>query len=276
MTRYELWNHIISTSDELEELTRRYDELDEEGRLPEKRSQAKRSESPQLETRWRELDEDEEVEELSMSMSVIEIEQASLEPLQRGARASIEGLWEQLRTHEQLANQDAFTRVRDALVIHFDERILELLPRDLRPSWTLLQTAYTGSRVGGDDFYRFVDSALGDRSVPSLVFEVYYFCLSHEFEGRYANDHAAIREYERNVETRIEVETPEVPRAEEPTRVTLREPWPTRRYYILAALIVLAYTLLLTLWTNRGAEEPGAEALGNTPLSVMLGGRRAP
>lgn len=252
MTRHEFWRQIIAVSDELDEKTKRHAELDANGNLPSTPLPA-RTGPPLRETKWRALDQAPATTQALETETNAQDDHARLEPLQELARNRTATLWKQLGQDPELADIDAFVQVRNALVIHFDERILERLPDYLRSSWTHLQTEHTGSSVGGEDFYRAVDQALNDRSLPSLVFEVYHFCLSHGFEGRHANHAAQIQEYERNLEAHITFNSPKVPRPRAKSNKAFSEPWPARRYYILTVLGAVLYAVLLTWWSNYDA-----------------------
>lgn len=270
MTRYEFWRQIIAVSDELDEKAARHAELDADGKLRTD-TQPARTGPPQRETKWRALDERRAAAQAPESETDAQDDRARIEPLQALARSRSAALWKQLAEHPELGEGDAFGRVRTALAIHFDERVLERLPDYLRSSWTRLQTEFTGSSVGGEDFYRFVDQALVDRSLPSLVFEVYHFCLSHGFEGRHANNPGQIEEYERNLEGHITFELPKLPRARVKSSKTLGEPWPARRYYILTLLGAVFYALLLTWWSNYEAPQQHRPAASSTASDTESG-----
>lgn len=117
---------------------------------------------------------------------------------------------ERITTLDQtLGSERGREEVIKALVLYFDERIMVRLPDYLRLGWPLLQIAYTGAPTGGDDFYRFVSDLRAKATTPSLVFEVYYFCLENGFVGRYANDLASIERYQQWIREAIEL--PRVP-----------------------------------------------------------------
>lgn len=139
----------------------------------------------------------------SRSPQITEDERRTLAELSSRVRERIYGL------DQTLASERGREEVIKALALYFDERIMVRLPEYLRLGWPLLQTAYTGATTGGDDFYRFVSELRARPTTPSLVFEVYYFCLENGFVGRYANDLASIERYQQWIREAIEL--PRVP-----------------------------------------------------------------
>ena len=138
-----------------------------------------------------------------------------------------------------------------ALVLYFDERIMDQLPEFLATSWPLLQTRFTGRKTGGSDFFHVIDELLKAESQPALVFEVYYFCLSSGFLGQYADDLAALDRYKQRLRARIIAPEPQrQPR--EP--VAAASPVPIKSpalYYAVAVAVVVVVGLALTVWSNQ-------------------------
>lgn len=137
----------------------------------------------------------------------------------------------------------------NALVIYYDERIMERLPDYLRPSWPLLQREITGSITGGEDFYRFASEL--PASTPSFVFEVYYFCLANGFVGRYANDMESIQRHEHRL--RESIEQPNVPTdSPDTTEVWTGTFKPIAAWvpYTVSLLGVVVITATLTVLSN--------------------------
>jgi len=173
-----------------------------------------------------------------------ERDRSGLVALRAKVRARLDELW------ARLEGQPGFERIRSALVIYFDERVMGSLPEYLRLSWPLLQTEFTGSTSGGDDFYRLIDVALDDPRAPSLVFEINRFCLAHGFRGRYTNDLERIAEYERKLLARIEVAPPRAAGREPGDEAEPRRPWPLWAYYVVAAIFVVGLSVALTVLSN--------------------------
>lgn len=259
MMRQQLWTAIIATSAAIERLVvslgERRESASTAADAPSMAVAAPaRTRPPRLETAWRNLAP--EARESAGSLRVIddtaETGRDGLGALQQQVRAQLDGLW------SQLADVHGFAAIQRALLIYFDERIMSTLPEQQRLSWPLLQTQHTGSRAGGEDFYRFVDAALDDPKTPSLVFEVDYFCLRHGFRGRYVHNPAQIETYEQRLLARIEVPPAAVSRREASDGDAPPRPWPPWLYYLLALLLVVGACVLATAASNI---EPEAREL---------------
>ena len=138
-----------------------------------------------------------------------------------------------------------------ALVLYFDEYIMDELPDFLATSWPLLQTRLTGRKTGGSDFFRLIDRLLDAEPQPGFVFEVYLFCLNSGFQGQYADDLVSLEACKQRVRSRVAAPLPQrQPR--EPAAAA--SPAPIKRpalYYLAALAVVLAVGAVLTVWSNR-------------------------
>lgn len=254
-TRYQVWAAIVDTTHELERLV-----AAEVGDLPQRgplASVAVRTGPPQLETSWRDpgaggvgMGERAEASAMLRVAEPDDRDRASLTQLRASMGACVNLLWARLET------QRGNARIREALVIYFDERVMASLPEYLRLSWPLLQTELTGSKTGGSDFFRFIDRALDDPKTPPLVFEVYYFCLNHGFHGRYSNELAQLDAYRRKLVSRIEVSELLAAPAMDTNEGSLGKPWPPWAYYAVAGVAVVLITIFATVASNYRSDEP--------------------
>ncbi|PRQ08677.1 DotU family type IV/VI secretion system protein [Enhygromyxa salina] len=254
-TRYQVWAAIVDTTHELERLV-----ATEVGDLPQRgplASAAVRTRPPQLETSWRDpgaigggVGERAEASAMLRVAEPDDRDRASLTKLRASVSARVNLLWARLET------QRGNTQIREALVIYFDERVMASLPEYLRLSWPLLQTDLTRSKTGGSDFFRFIDRALDDPKTPQLVFEVYYFCLNHGFQGRYSNELAQLDAYRRKLVARVEVSVPSAEAAPAETEGNLGKPWPVWAYYLVAGVAVVVISVLATVLSNYRSTEP--------------------
>ncbi|MEM9458694.1 MAG: DotU family type IV/VI secretion system protein [Myxococcota bacterium] len=194
---------------------------------------------------------------------VAEMERRGLQDLHQWVVGRLETLRQQL-AHEQGREQAML-----ALIYYFDERIMTQLPEYLRMAWPLLQIEHTGQRIGGDLFYQDIDDLRRDPSTPSFVFEVYYFCLSNGFIGRYANEPASIERYEQWLQESITLA--EVPPDSADSADTAEidtgdeRPMPAWAAYAVALVAVVLLTALLTLLSNyfmTPSGDNGAQARG--------------
>lgn len=254
MMRHQLWTSILACTTELDELV-----AAGVGALPRPSTAAgpaTMAGMPQLDTSWRIEPEGGRTFRTMPPMPdpkvVVPADTSSLAALRTQLRVRLRQLW------KQIEGEVGYERVRRALVIYFDERVMNSLPEHLRLSWPLMQTDITRSTAGGEDFYRFIEAAFDDPKTPSIVFEVHYFCLRHGFKGQYTDSLAKIDAVERKLLSRIEVSQPG--RAADPSRTsddddTLPTPWPVWTYYTLAGLFVVAFCVTLTVLSNWESED---------------------
>lgn len=214
-------------------------------------SQAPRAVAPQQTTRmWR------EPARLSTSTSTVtavaaapavSIEQEVLQRLQKDVIGRIQEL------RSALAAEPGYEQAVFALVLYFDERIMDQLPQYLAPSWPLLQDDLFRIKTGGSYFFDLIDLQLKGEPPPDLVLEVYYFCLADGFKGQYADDLASLEAYKQRLRTHITAPEPERP-PREPATAPSASASPIRSralYYGVAVLVVILVAVLLTVWSNR-------------------------
>lgn len=249
MTRHELWTAILDLSLDIDRLV-----AGEVGDLPNRRplpNAPLRSPAARLETAWRDLRVEPSAGEAAHAGRIEPLEERDherLSGLREAVRKRLEALW------AVMGDQLGFERMRRALVIHFDERIMRLLPEYLRLGWPLLQTDITRSTVGGSEFFGAIEDALHDPRTPPQVFEVYYYCLSHGFVGMFATDPAQLQAYRIRLAERIPhpdaiVAPPGAESGELP------QPWARWRYHALGLAVVVAFAWLLTALSNHAVGE---------------------
>jgi hypothetical protein len=76
-------------------------------------------------------------------------------------------------------------RALAALLIHYDERELASAQGGAAGASTLLQTEYCGLYDGGERFFFLLEDALRSPATPSLVLQLFLFCMRSGFCGRY-------------------------------------------------------------------------------------------
>jgi hypothetical protein len=93
--------------------------------------------------------------------------------------------------------------LRAAVHDRLDERVLSLLRCADKLVWHRLQDDVLGEEDGGEAFYSRLDHLLrAGVDPPSIVLEVYYFCLDDGFKGRF-DDAAPIEAYKRRIEQHL-------------------------------------------------------------------------
>jgi type IV/VI secretion system ImpK/VasF family protein len=94
---------------------------------------------------------------------------------------------------ETLSEREAYL-VLFPIVIYFDELVqYKYLPAG--QTWPPLQKELYQIDNGGVLFYETLDDILRKPQTLPLVYEVFYFCMSHGFRGRYNDDPVKILEY---------------------------------------------------------------------------------
>lgn len=146
-------------------------------------------------------------------------------------------------------------RMMLALILFVDERIMRQLADDVRLSWPLLQVEWLGSSRGGEEFYRILDRLLEDQRTAGLLLEIFYFCLSNGFVGRYAGNPAAIEDYRRRLRARIGVPEAVSAPEREPATPEMPLPWQAHPawYYLGTAVVMVGLVVLMTALSNCGA-----------------------
>lgn len=245
MTRQALWTVLLDLSVEIDALVAA-EAADLPGRRP-LTTAPPRVATPLRETAWRDVRAGTGAIEVPAPMrtdGLDERDHERLGGLREAVRRRLETLW------AAFAGEPGFERIRRALLVHFDERIMRLLPDYLRLSWPLMQTEVTRTTTGGSEFFTAIDDALHDPRTPALVLEVYYYCLSHGFVGMFATDSGQIHFYKQRLAERIPHPSA-VSEPLDPEPGELPQPWPTWRYYALGLLVVVASAWLLTALSNH-------------------------
>jgi type IV/VI secretion system ImpK/VasF family protein len=164
-----------------------------------------------------------------------------------GVRAEIRKQLDILRVKlaEQLAERDCYLVVFP-IVAYFDEHIKTFYLAEKQLSWPPLQKELFQIDEAGELFYETVDDLLRKPQTIPFIFEVYYFCLSQGFQGKYADNPVKISEYMKKLREKIPVVDLSTfqTAAEETGQVRLigSALW----YYLAsAAVLVLFYLVLL-------------------------------
>jgi type IV/VI secretion system ImpK/VasF family protein len=164
-----------------------------------------------------------------------------------GVRAEIRKQLDLLRVKlaEQLTERDCYLVVFP-IVAYFDEHIKTYYLAEQQLSWPPLQKELFQIDEAGELFYETVDDLLRKPQTIPFIYEVYYFCLSQGFQGKYADNPVKISEYMKKLREKIPVVdlSSVQTSAEETGQVKLvgSALW----YYLAsAAVLVLFYLVLL-------------------------------
>ena len=164
-----------------------------------------------------------------------------------GVRAEIRKQLDILRVKlaEQLTERDCYLVVFP-IVAYFDEHIKTYYLAEKQLSWPPLQKELFQIDEAGELFYETVDDLLRKPQTIPFIYEVYYFCLSQGFQGKYADNPVKISEYMKKLREKIPVvDLSSVQTAAEDTgqvKLVGSALW----YYLgSAAVLVLFYLVLL-------------------------------
>jgi len=163
-----------------------------------------------------------------------------------GVRAEIRKQLDILRVKlaEQLTERDCYLVVFP-IVAYFDEHIKTCYLAEKQLSWPPLQKELFQIDEAGELFYETVDDLLRKPQTIPFIYEVYYFCLSQGFQGKYADNPVKISEYMKKLREKIPVvDLSSVQTvAEETGQVKLvgSALW----YYLASAAVLVLFYLLL-------------------------------
>jgi type IV/VI secretion system ImpK/VasF family protein len=110
---------------------------------------------------------------------------AELRPLRADLRAQLVALKAELTS--RLDEREAYLMLF-AVVVHLDELVRTGFPEADHTTWPLLQQELFETDRGGELFYQSIVELLDSRTITPPVAQVYYFCLSLGFRGKYAQE----------------------------------------------------------------------------------------
>lgn len=110
---------------------------------------------------------------------------------------------------EQYSERDSYL-VLFPIVAQIDEVIQVNFLRTMKTSWPLLQKELFQIDNAGEVFYEILNDILMKPQTPVFIYEVYYFCLSYGFRGRYENNPVKITEYLKKLQTKLQTDDLEI------------------------------------------------------------------
>lgn len=106
---------------------------------------------------------------------------------------------------EQYSERDTYL-ILFPIVAQIDEMILGHFLRNMQTGWPALQKELFQIDNAGEVFFEILDDILLKPQTALFIFEVYYFCLSYGFRGRYQDNPVKIKEYMKNLYLKLEQE----------------------------------------------------------------------
>jgi type IV/VI secretion system ImpK/VasF family protein len=110
---------------------------------------------------------------------------AELRPLRAELRKRLLALKQELAG--RLSEREVYLMLF-ALVVHFDEVVRTSFPEADHVTWPLLQKELFDTDRGGDLFYQSVTELIEGPRLAPVVGNVYFFCLSVGFRGKFAQE----------------------------------------------------------------------------------------
>jgi type IV/VI secretion system ImpK/VasF family protein len=136
------------------------------------------------------------------------------------------------------------------IVVRFDEMVQNRFLTGTQGNWPPLQKELFQIDNGGEVFYDTLDDLLRKADTLPFVYEVYYFCLSDGFKGKYIDNLTKINEYKTKLIDKIPKPVVERrPERAEQGAVIAPDRVPLKYYAAAAGLLVAAY---IVLWQLAG------------------------
>ncbi len=136
------------------------------------------------------------------------------------------------------------------IVIHIDELIQSEYLRD-NQSWPPLQKELFGIDDGGIQFYETLNDLLRKPETLPFIFEVFYFCMSHGFQGRYVDNRVKINEYMKKLKNKIPLEDVKIHQTSPDTPIKIMHFNSPVWSYVIAGVVIVAWYFFLSFSAGR-------------------------
>jgi len=145
---------------------------------------------------------------------------------------------------EQYSERDSYL-VLFPIVAQIDEVIQVNFLRTMQASWPLLQKELFQINNAGEVFYEILNDIFMKPQTPVFIYEVYYFCLSYGFRGRYESNPVKITEYLKKLQTKLQTDDMDIaPADKEEIGIIKYFGSPYWSYGIVAGGLMVVYFLL--------------------------------
>ena len=169
------------------------------------------------------------------------------------SKSKISLLLDQLKTSLELKlTKEHSSLILFAIVAAVDEEMQGFNYNHLKVRWTPLQKDFYSAYTAGEVFFKTIDEILDNPSIPSMVYEAFYFILKSGFKGKYRDSKTQLTKYSDLLREKIQVISPTLkPAVDEETRPNLQSKklgkW---HYYGLAVSALVVAYLGLFLFSN--------------------------
>jgi type IV/VI secretion system ImpK/VasF family protein len=154
-------------------------------------------------------------------------------------------VWLRAKFAEVLSDYDVYFAIFP-VVVHFDE-FVQIASRGESARWEPLQGELFNVSNGGELFFQQLDDRLRQQETHPLVMEIFYYCLSDGFTGKYHDDPKKLDDYKARLVERIRLQP--VPVDSQPDGASPVKLIPFPWFYYAAAILAVAgvYGLLYAL-----------------------------
>jgi type IV/VI secretion system ImpK/VasF family protein len=162
------------------------------------------------------------------------------------AKSKISLILDQLKTSLEIKlGKEHSSLILFAIVASVDEEMQGFNYNHLKVRWTPLQKDFYSAYTAGEVFFKTVDEILDNPSIPSMVYEAFYFILKSGFKGKYRDSKTQLTKYIDLLRQKIQVISPNP----KPSVIEDNEPVSTPKkfgkwHYYGFALSLLAITYL--------------------------------
>lgn len=202
---------------------------------------------------------------------------AELRPLRAELRSQLWALKAELT--ERLDEREAYLMLF-AVVVHLDELVRTGFPEAGHTTWPLLQQELFDTDRGGELFYQSIVELLDGQTLTPPVAQVYYFCLSLGFRGKYAQEPDKREQLSERLRDWLAASVPALADGTAPIDLARERPsarvprirsraWP---WAIAAATLIAVHLGLSALASSTAAAWRQSDAVGSAPART---GQRA-
>ena len=168
------------------------------------------------------------------------------------AKNKISAFLDQLKTSLELKlGKEHSSLILFAIVAAVDEEMQGFNYNHLKVRWTPLQKDFYSAYTAGEVFFKTIDEILDNPTMPSLVYEAFYFMLKSGFKGKYRDSKTQLAKYADLLREKIHIvqhnpkQTP--PEVLNPYRKSKMGKW---QYYGLALSVLTVTYLGLYVFSN--------------------------
>lgn len=147
------------------------------------------------------------------------------------------------KLNESLTERETYL-VLFPIVIYFDEIVQSKVFEGQHALWPPLQKELFQIDNGGEMFYELLDDILRKPETIPFVYEVFYFCLSDGFRGKYTENLLKIEEYKNKL--RLKIPLPKIEMQEKPVEIPnlmRSQKFPLWSYVGVVIFLILTYLL---------------------------------